>query len=178
MRFLIMIVGLVCLAYLAWHYRIFFYGVPFAIVHLILIGIVVKSCLHDLKIPKSSWRDDDIGAVSDKIGWGIVFIIDFPFSILIAALWLVLSPFIELVVMKFNISKGNSRNLMDASSIYDSEAFIRIWVPMILFGVFGTIWWYSLPLTNENWIVVFLRNFLNWFVIFLKNIINGIWQGL
>ena len=123
-------------------YGVYYYGIgpltgwPLAVLHLGLVAFAATVCASEL-IAWENREPEDETAGAATLFWGFLLLIDFPASIPIAGIWYIL-----------NIAASNHepREYHEGiDRISELKAFAMGWRPTVLFGLFGTYWWYVFP---------------------------------
>mgnify|MGYP001601253362 FL=1 len=92
-------------------------GWPIALYHLVLVVTLGVALSRNAGTSVS-----DMGTQGNYVFWILLILIDFPVSIFIILLWRLLN-------------KATDSDLLKSS-----------WIPVCLFGVIGTLWWFMMPM--------------------------------
>lgn len=127
-----------------WNYI----GPIFAITHLLTVGLVAYFIFDDLVSVESS----DIGAISHRYGWFGVATACFPVGYPVGLFCFKLNKYLTDRFEHELKGCSGDRIVYNGRDLLGYIPFGRIWIPSILFGIFGGIYWYKLPMIIK-WIL-------------------------
>jgi hypothetical protein len=90
-------------------------GLALAAAHVVLVAFVARLVLRS--------REPDWPML-----WGLLIVVNFPWSLVVAA--------VGSFVGKVHSARASTRRVLDIHNFV---------VPLVLLGVGGTVWWYTLP---------------------------------
>lgn len=117
-------------------------GPILSISHLIAVGIVAFYCFDDMT---HDMRYDDIGPVSHQIGWLVIATTCFPIGYPIGLIAKIISSKLTNRFESDLEGRSHERIIYTLKDLTGLIPVGRIWIPSILFGIAGTVYWYKLP---------------------------------
>lgn len=119
-----------------------FIGTILAIAHLLAVGIVAFYCFDDLVV---DMRRSDFGPISHQYGWFAVATACFPIGYPLGLIAKLISDSLTKRFESEFESQPGERIVYQLKDLAGPIPLGRIWIPTVLFGTFGTIYWYYLP---------------------------------
>ena len=123
----------------SWQYI----GLFFASLHLILVFLVARLCFIFLFLDNRQYEYG--GIIPHKAGWLIVATSFFPFGWLVGLVIKINGDYLTNRINSGFEVLSNQRVVYEFIDLLGLIPFCRLWIPTLLFGISGVIFWYYLP---------------------------------